>query len=83
MSSNIHSLKNRPDNTRHIQDAFKTWEPLMADMKRQQLFPESRTEIRVFLSWMFDHCQGTTADLNSLVASGVITDEDRTDWLTK
>jgi hypothetical protein len=51
-------------------------------MKHEQLFPESRTEIRVFLSWMFDHCQGTTADLNSLVASGVITDEDRTDWLS-
>jgi hypothetical protein len=31
---------------------------------------------------MFDHCQGTTADLNSLVTSGVITDEDRTDWLS-
>jgi hypothetical protein len=82
MSSNIHSLKNRPDNTRHIQDAFKTWEPLMVWIKREHLVPESRTEIRVFLSWLFDHCQGTTADLNSLVTSGVITDEDRTDWLS-
>jgi hypothetical protein len=82
MSSNIHSLKNRPDVPRRVREAFTTWELLMVEMKRDDLSPEARTEIRVFLSWLFDECQGRQEDLGYLEAAGLITDDDITDWET-
>ena len=82
MSSNIHALKNLPDVPRRIREAFTTWSPLMAEMKQAGLYPEARTENRVFLSWLFDECQGRQEDLAYLEASSLITHLDIIDWET-
>jgi hypothetical protein len=80
MSSNLHALKNRPDVPRRIREAFDSWELLTVEMKREGLFVEPRTEIRVFLSWLFNECQGRQEDLSYLEAAGLITDDDIIDW---
>jgi len=82
MSSNIHALKNRPDVVPHVREAFTTWELLMAEMKLAGLYPEARTEIRVFLSWLIEKCLGNDADLAYLERVGLITDDDIIDWET-
>jgi hypothetical protein len=80
MSSNIHSLKNRPDLPRRVQEAFKTWSPLMAEMKSVHLWPEAQTENRVFLSWLFDECHGRDEDLSYLESVGLISKRQIFDW---
>ncbi|MBK5238856.1 MAG: hypothetical protein JJE28_07075 [Actinomycetales bacterium] len=80
MSSNIHALKNRPDVPPRVREAFTTWKLLMVEMKREGLDPESRTEIRVFLSWLWDECGGRENDNNYLKWAGLITNDDIIDW---
>ena len=82
MSSNLHALKNRPDVPRRVLEAFTTWELLMVEMKQAGLYPAARTENRVFLSWLFDECQGRQEDLSYLEAAGLITDDNIIDWET-
>lgn len=80
MKSNIHSLKNRPDVPRRVQQAFDTWAPLATEMKLIHLSPEPQTEIRTFLSWLFDECEGRQNDLNFLESVGIISNEQIADW---
>lgn len=54
----------------------------MVEMKQVGLDPAARTKHRVFLSWLFDECQGRMEDLGYLEAAGLITDDDIIDWET-
>ena len=79
MSSKIHALKNRPDVPPRVREALATWKLLRVEMKREGLDPEARTETRVFLSWLWDKCDGREND-NNYLASTVMTRADIDDW---
>jgi hypothetical protein len=82
LSSNIHGLKNRPYLRPAVAEAFKSWHLLEVASHHESLYPDARTEIRVFLSWLMVDCGGALDDLEWLEQIGILTDDDVIDWET-
>jgi hypothetical protein len=82
MRSKIGGLKNRPYVRPNVAVAFSAWSLLTVEMKQNGLYPEAHVEVRVFLSWLFDECDGDIADLEWLESVGIISDDQIIDWET-
>jgi hypothetical protein len=81
MSSNIHSLKNRPgDAPKKVREAFDSWTELISWAKAVGLDASTQTLSRAYLGHLVLDKQGGLDDLAWLAATRVVTTQQIIDW---